>query len=1440
MKRIVLIIFMFLGANIKSNAQYCSSYGNTTYQTSVTRFVFNTIDNSSGKPSGYSDYTSISTQVSTGNTYNITVNLNTDGDYTVYARVWIDWNQDGDFDDSGEQYDMGSATNTSDGATSLSPLTITVPTSATSGTTRIRVSARYSQYPNSCDQDFDGEVEDYSLEILGAGTPEFHNTSSNGTPVFFDNIRSGITPVFAISSASAFNALFIEINTLPDFSGTSYTQTFNGSYSANTIYDFICDNLSPALPAPNGEVYYVRAKVSDDGGSTWGGWSTQTWSFTYDNSLYGWYQTENAQFVEGNYSGNFIYVTGNNNTADYIYMDRGSFDVRANTSGVKECGTWYPSSDVDYMTIGYQDDLCDETIYTGTRFPNVNIPQGASILSATYTLWESDQCPTTDPNNTIYTIIKAEDADNASALSSSIDAIPVTTNSATWSWYYTETANVEHSLSGIESIIQEVTDRAGWTEGNAITIRTEGYNTTDNGCVWQASHAPSTYIPRLQGTFTDFENTWMSPPIEFASLACSPGYQNLYWDADETYGSVKIQLYYDNGGNAEIIPDADLPGNSGGFTSSPVDISSLNTSVYSILYIKAILRYTSSNANETPKLNSWGISADPVASADAGNDQTICQSDTATLTVNGCGVFTWSTGATTATIEVSPSSTTTYYVTATAGDGDIAIDSVTINVATPVSISASATTICQGEQVTLTANGSTSYTWSASPSDNTLTGQENNQTINVFPGTTTTYTVTDNVCSTSDNVTITVNPLPSVDAGEDTTICEGLSITLTASGNGSFQWNTGATTQSITVSPSSTQNYSVTVTDGNGCSNSDTVMVSVLPSPTVSANAIPSTEICNGDTVILYGSGADSYTWDNGVQDSVPFTPSTTTTYTVIGTASNQCTDTATITITVNPLPDFDSLLIGDVTVCSPPYNGSITVYPAGMEYSYDNSPFVSSNTIDTFSVGMHYIIIRNPEGCTNDTSVTVNSNTGVTIDSVIVSDATCYGQQNGSITIYSDEGFLYSIDNGNNFQTNNNFGNLSAGTYNIIVQDSTGCEAATTANVSQPDAIDIQAIIKDVSCGNPGSISLSVTGGVPSYSYLWDTGDTTNGISGLSANTYNVTVTDNNNCTVDTAFTVPEGNLNGTLSVQVETPECYGDNTGSIIVSLENGMSPYDYSWSHDSNLSDSIAAGLYAGTYSVTVTDSIGCHADTTVQLAQPDSLYAETYVSDLNCYGDNSGQISITIHGGTQPYSVIWDNGSTEEQITGLSAGTYTATITDNNDCETTITAVVSQPDSLHSEVNITYSGNTGIADISTQGGTPDYTYIWSNGSNGNHVENLIPGTYTVTVSDANSCTEYVVVNIEQQIPVLIPTVITPNGDGANDTWKIRSIESVEKVEIQIYNRWGDIIFEFNGTGSEYTNTENQWDGTYNGKKLPFGTYLYVVKLNDEVYKGTVMIK
>lgn len=190
---LVAWLLMLSGLFNISSAQpvYCTSAGTTTYQTSITLVSFNTISNSSAKPSGYSNYTSLVAEVIKGTSYPLTVNLNTDGNYRVWARAWIDWNIDGDFIDAGESFDLGNAINTSNGPTSSSPLTITIPAGAVTGTTRMRISAKYNAYPTSCETGFDGEVEDYTLSVQNPVMVFYSRGSNPALLSSWNTVRTG-------------------------------------------------------------------------------------------------------------------------------------------------------------------------------------------------------------------------------------------------------------------------------------------------------------------------------------------------------------------------------------------------------------------------------------------------------------------------------------------------------------------------------------------------------------------------------------------------------------------------------------------------------------------------------------------------------------------------------------------------------------------------------------------------------------------------------------------------------------------------------------------------------------------------------------------------------------------------------------------------------------------------------------------------------------------------------------------------------------------------------------------------------------------------------------------------------------------------------------------------------------------------------------------------
>ncbi len=380
-----------------------------------------------------------------------------------------------------------------------------------------------------------------------------------------------------------------------------------------------------------------------------------------------------------------------------------------------------------------------------------------------------------------------------------------------------------------------------------------------------------------------------------------------------------------------------------------------------------------------------------------------------------------------------------------------------------------------------------------------------------------------------------------------------------------------------------------------------------------------------------------------------------------------------------------------------------------------------------------------------------------------------------------------------------------STTTYTVVVTDAGATTASTTATVTVNPAPSITIAPSNPNCSSgQGSATATGTGNSP-FTYLWSNSQTTQTATGLGAGTYTCILTDANGCTstATVTITVPTA-LSATTS---SNPTSCGNNTGDATANPSGGNGPYTYSWNPSAQTTQN-ATGLGAGTYTVTVTDANGCTTTATVSIGNSNGPTATATFTNLSCNGVCIGDASVSISGGTPPYTYLWTNSATTSSITGLCAGNYTVTVTDAGGCSLTQSFVITEPPALTLSVNATSplcNTGTGSASATPGGGTAPYTYLWSNAQTGQNATGLTNGTYTVTITDANGCTATATAAIT--VPSGISQLTTATNALCNGgTGTATSVPS--------------------GGTPPYTYTWNNGQTTQTATGLPAGTYTVVI--------------
>lgn len=699
------------------------------------------------------------------------------------------------------------------------------------------------------------------------------------------------------------------------------------------------------------------------------------------------------------------------------------------------------------------------------------------------------------------------------------------------------------------------------------------------------------------------------------------------------------------------------------------------------------------------------------------------------------------------------------------------------------------TTICNGDQVTLTSQGLGVFSWTPSGS---LSSPSALSPV-ASPSSTTTYTLTGNIgtCVSRDTVTVNVISAPfTVSAGNDVLSCTGGPVPLSATVTGQpvngqpfqYLWSPASTlsstnTSSTTATPSGSQSYVVQVNSGN-CRVSDTVNVT-LGQLSVSATATP--ETCSGygngsaSVTVSAGSTPFTYQWNNGAA-TASINNITGGTYTVTVYDASQCSATANAIVTSNTSVLFNNPSITDVS-CSGGNNGAVTLTASGgngnINYLWSNGS--SSSSIGSLNAGLYTLTATDASGCSASTSVTVSEPPVLNV-SVQFNNVSCNGSNNGSINLTGFGGtspYSYLWNDGSIGEDKLSVG---PGAYSVTITDFNACSMNMSFNVTEPNVMVASTTLTDVACfgSGTGAVDLSISGGTFPYSYIWSNGSTTQDISQLNAGNYQVTATDANSCTIVSAVSITQPAVLN-ISLTKTDLDCFNDNTGAVSCSVSGGVAGYNYLWSN--NFTTTNISNLSAGVYSVTVTDTNLCQASASETVNEPAQLVLNTTKSDPVCYGDANGVITAIVSGGSPGYTYLWNNAGTTAVITNLPIGNYSLTVTDSRSCSASANETLTEPAPLSAVLAsippLCVGGNDGSINTTMVGGgvSPfDYTLQFS----GNSVQNnnsgafngLSSGQYTVTVSDANNCTTSSTVTVLSPYPDEVQIVTTPTSCYGND--------------------------------------------------------------------------
>ena len=591
-----------------------------------------------------------------------------------------------------------------------------------------------------------------------------------------------------------------------------------------------------------------------------------------------------------------------------------------------------------------------------------------------------------------------------------------------------------------------------------------------------------------------------------------------------------------------------------------------------------------------------------------------------------------------------------------------------------------------------------------------------------------------------------------------------------ANGWTSITGATGATLPGSTIGAIGvTTYYQLLVQSGPCYVWTNVVTITITPTPIInSANVV--NVLCNGGTngsisVSLAGGAQPYYYSDNGgstYQLSNVFSGLSAGSYNLYVKDANGCP----VVYGANPITIQQPTVLTQTdsatnASCNNVNDGSIIVTANGgtapYQYSLNGGANQLGNGFYGQSAGTYTVQVSDANGCSSSATVTVDTAYSVTASLVSKTNVSCFEGGDGSATLLLTGGippYSYSI-NGVTFQASPTFTGLTAGNYVGTIKDTRGCTDFVLVQITQPNLLQVQIdTLVNVSCHDSatGSVYLGVIGGTSPYGFRWSNGDSTQDLTNLVAGTYNVTVTDAKGCNSYSGTTVAQPLALFINVASYHNLLCFNDSTGSIETAASGGTPPYAFSWSNSSTYQNIYA--LQQGTYALTVLDANGCVDTLSQSLSQPTQLVPTISGINVTCGSTSKGAISFTLTGGTPPYAYEWNNGSSSQNLANIGGGTYLVNAHDAHGCSVfdsiTITGAASPIVANLASVNPTCHGtSTGTIIAVVTGGIEPFTYTWSTtpAHTTAAINNLTAGTYTLTVTDALSCSVVVTDTLSQ---------------------------------------------------------------------------------------------